>query len=304
MAHDAPPDPAHRRHPQQRPSPQTTPSTTYLLVEHGLGLTTVPALLPVVATLALGKLGGLSSLVLGHLVEGVLAALLRGAKGVPGLRHDHLRRTGKPPQVRGLARVQNGMSHKRRQHRQEASRRDTCTPNGRDHATDSGREGEGGQHGINHNKAQRMERRHRSDSTTPTSNTWQAPISALRWKRRQWKKRSGHNMGPPPCQPHHPRTTNGRPKNAQNTRPTAVVKPRSRKTVKQRHAQEGSRTMMTARGLLQPRGLFTAHQGRAAHGPLRMRMRLHRRHRRRAHVRRRDRRHAWPPVCPSPVTFR
>lgn len=63
-----------------------------LLVEHGLRLPTVPALLPVVATLALRKLGGLPSLVLGHLVESVLAALLRRAKGVPGLRHDHLSR--------------------------------------------------------------------------------------------------------------------------------------------------------------------------------------------------------------------
>lgn len=47
-----------------------------LLVEDGLGLTTVTALLAVVTTLTLGEQGGLASLVLGDLVLGVLAALL------------------------------------------------------------------------------------------------------------------------------------------------------------------------------------------------------------------------------------
>lgn len=72
------------------PTQDSTTCTTYLLVEHGLGLTTVPALLPVVTTLPLRKLGGLPSLVLGHLVKGVLLAVLRRAEGVPGLRHNHL----------------------------------------------------------------------------------------------------------------------------------------------------------------------------------------------------------------------
>jgi hypothetical protein len=56
-----------------------------LLVEDGLGLTTVTGLLAVISTLTLGEQGGLSSLVLGNLVLGVLAALLALAVGVTGL---------------------------------------------------------------------------------------------------------------------------------------------------------------------------------------------------------------------------
>lgn len=56
-----------------------------LLVEDGLGLTTITALLPVVTSLTLGEQGGLASLVLGDLVLGVLAALLALAVGVTGL---------------------------------------------------------------------------------------------------------------------------------------------------------------------------------------------------------------------------
>lgn len=46
-----------------------------LLVENGLGLSTKTHLLRVVSTLSLGKVGGLTRLVLGHLVDGVLLAL-------------------------------------------------------------------------------------------------------------------------------------------------------------------------------------------------------------------------------------
>lgn len=56
-----------------------------LLVEDGLGLTTVTGLLAVVTALTLGEEGGLASLVLGDLVLGVLAALLALAVGVTGL---------------------------------------------------------------------------------------------------------------------------------------------------------------------------------------------------------------------------
>jgi hypothetical protein len=56
-----------------------------LLVEDRLGLTTVTGLLAVVSSLTLGEQGGLSSLVLGDLVLGVLAALLALAVGVTGL---------------------------------------------------------------------------------------------------------------------------------------------------------------------------------------------------------------------------
>lgn len=56
-----------------------------LLVEDGLGLTTITALLSVVTSLTLGEQGGLASLVLGDLVLGVLAALLALAVGVTGL---------------------------------------------------------------------------------------------------------------------------------------------------------------------------------------------------------------------------
>ena len=56
-----------------------------LLLEHGLGLSTETLLLGVVTALSLGEDGGLSGLVLRHLVEGVLSALLGGAEGLPGL---------------------------------------------------------------------------------------------------------------------------------------------------------------------------------------------------------------------------
>jgi hypothetical protein len=56
-----------------------------LLVEDRLGLTTVTGLLAVISSLTLGEQGGLSSLVLGDLVLGVLAALLALAVGVTGL---------------------------------------------------------------------------------------------------------------------------------------------------------------------------------------------------------------------------
>lgn len=56
-----------------------------LLVENLLGLTTVTALLTVVTTLTLSIEGGLTSLVLGNLVLGMLAALLTLAVGLSGL---------------------------------------------------------------------------------------------------------------------------------------------------------------------------------------------------------------------------
>jgi hypothetical protein len=55
-----------------------------LLVEDGLGLTTVTALLPVVTALTLGVQRGLASLVLGDLVLGVLVALPALAVGPAG----------------------------------------------------------------------------------------------------------------------------------------------------------------------------------------------------------------------------
>ena len=56
-----------------------------LLVENLLGLTTITALLTIVTTLSLGIEGGLTSLVLGDLVLGVLAALLALAVSLSGL---------------------------------------------------------------------------------------------------------------------------------------------------------------------------------------------------------------------------
>ena len=52
-----------------------------LLVEDGLGLSSVTGLLPVVSTLSLGEDRVLSLLVLGHLVLGVLLASLTLAVG-------------------------------------------------------------------------------------------------------------------------------------------------------------------------------------------------------------------------------
>jgi len=56
-----------------------------LLVEHGLGLTTITGLLAVVTSLSLREERGLASLVLGNLVLGVLLALLALAVGLTGL---------------------------------------------------------------------------------------------------------------------------------------------------------------------------------------------------------------------------
>ncbi len=60
-----------------------------LLVEDRLGLTTVTHLLGVVSSLALGEVGGLAGLVLGHLVQSVLAALLALAVGLSLLGDVH-----------------------------------------------------------------------------------------------------------------------------------------------------------------------------------------------------------------------
>ena len=67
-----------------------------LLVEDGLGLTTVTALLAVVTALTLGEEGSLAGLVLGDLVLGVLAALLAFAVRVAGLGNVDLVRSGQP----------------------------------------------------------------------------------------------------------------------------------------------------------------------------------------------------------------
>lgn len=56
-----------------------------LLVENGLGLTTVTTLLTVVSSLTLGEQGSLTGLVLGDLVLGVLLAILTLAVGSSGL---------------------------------------------------------------------------------------------------------------------------------------------------------------------------------------------------------------------------
>lgn len=60
-----------------------------LLVEDGLGLTTITALLPVVTTLTLGSERVLALLVLGNLVGGVLPAGLALAVGAasPGVSY-------------------------------------------------------------------------------------------------------------------------------------------------------------------------------------------------------------------------
>ena len=62
----------------------------YLLVENGLGLTTVSRLLPVITTLSLGRQAVLTLLVLSDLVKGVLLALLVFAVSLLGLRNVHL----------------------------------------------------------------------------------------------------------------------------------------------------------------------------------------------------------------------
>lgn len=60
-----------------------------LLVEDGLGLTTITGLLAVVTALALREGRSLTGLVLGDLVQGVLAALAALAEGLPGLGNVH-----------------------------------------------------------------------------------------------------------------------------------------------------------------------------------------------------------------------
>jgi len=62
-----------------------------LLVEHGLRLAAKSLLLPVVAALALSKVRGFTSLVLGHLVNLVLPALFALAEGAALLGDIHLR---------------------------------------------------------------------------------------------------------------------------------------------------------------------------------------------------------------------
>ena len=58
-----------------------------LLVEDGLGLTSETHLLGVITTLSLGKVRGLSGLVLGDLVDLMLAALLASAEGLTFFGH-------------------------------------------------------------------------------------------------------------------------------------------------------------------------------------------------------------------------
>ena len=65
------------------------PGSLGLLVEDGLGLSSETHLLGVVTTLSLGEVGGLSGLVLGNLVDLVLAALLAGAEGLAFLGYVH-----------------------------------------------------------------------------------------------------------------------------------------------------------------------------------------------------------------------
>lgn len=60
-----------------------------LLVEDGLGLTTVTGLLAVVTAFTLRERGGLAGLVLSDLVQGVLVALAALAEGLPGLGNVH-----------------------------------------------------------------------------------------------------------------------------------------------------------------------------------------------------------------------
>ena len=63
------------------------PRSLGLLVKHGLSLSSESHLLAVVTTLSLSKVGGLSGLVLGDLVDLVLPALLVLAVGLPLLGH-------------------------------------------------------------------------------------------------------------------------------------------------------------------------------------------------------------------------
>lgn len=66
-----------------------------LLVEDGLGLSSVSRLLAIVPTLSLCECRGLSCLVLGDLVQSVLAAFAALAECLPGLGYvHHLRGSG------------------------------------------------------------------------------------------------------------------------------------------------------------------------------------------------------------------
>lgn len=64
-------------------------SSLGLLVEDGLGLTTITSLLAIVTTLTLGIETGSTGLVLGHLVLGVLTALRAVAQNTTGLGNVH-----------------------------------------------------------------------------------------------------------------------------------------------------------------------------------------------------------------------
>lgn len=59
------------------------------LVEHGLCLTTITLLFPVITTLSLGNKRSFTGFVLGHLVHSMLAALLPFAIRPPGLWYVH-----------------------------------------------------------------------------------------------------------------------------------------------------------------------------------------------------------------------
>lgn len=61
-----------------------------LLVEDGLGLTTVAGLLAIVTALSLSKNGGFAGFVLGHLVGSVTATLFTSTKGLTSLRNVNL----------------------------------------------------------------------------------------------------------------------------------------------------------------------------------------------------------------------
>jgi hypothetical protein len=68
-----------------------------LLVEDGLGLTTITGLFAIITTLSLGEERGLSSLVLGNLVLRVLLALLAFAVGLAGFGNVNLVRVSDYP---------------------------------------------------------------------------------------------------------------------------------------------------------------------------------------------------------------
>uniref|UniRef100_A0A7S3A1Q2 Secreted protein n=1 Tax=Rhodosorus marinus TaxID=101924 RepID=A0A7S3A1Q2_9RHOD len=61
-----------------------------LLLKHGFGLPAKPCLLPIVPSLPLRKKGVLALLVLRHLVQSVLLALLPRTESLPSFRNGHL----------------------------------------------------------------------------------------------------------------------------------------------------------------------------------------------------------------------